>query len=444
MRSFTRSHLGLALAVLLVPGCTAQTPTPTGAGLSLGVSVSDRAILMTTSAPEGGTFVVRDDAPWAGLPEAARLPAGAAVHLDFFSRKPGGPVPQGANKVWYTDAVPFTVRFVPGAAFAVTDGDAADGLATVTVPQATYDAYVGTTGKPGGTVEVKDPIYFQKATLASVTTKPVWNRLGLRKLPLLAAYRRGDYTLSFAPKGLETGFSMRFVGATASAPLPPVPPSIQALSGPDTVAPGGQAALTAAVADLNADALTYTWSATGPAAATAPTGGATAAWTAPATPGLYHLGLVVRDPYFVSTADPTLPIAVEAPVAAKLGSATGGGWVLKGAKLEKVTFSFNARAQADGSARGTFQLVEGTGKTLVKTNGTVTALAVDGHRAVASGRLADGLTAFRFEAADLGEGAKAIGADTLKVQVDANRDGTYQASETRFAQAIAGGNIQVR
>lgn len=426
--------VSLALLSIIAAGC-AVPGAPDGRFALGGEATPDRQLLGVAASADGGAFAVRADAPWGALTAAAGTPAGA-THLDFLSRKPGTPAPAAPTKVWYTDGVPFEVTFVAASAFAVIDGDASDGKATVGVPAGNWDGYLGTTGKPGGSVAMTDGTYFVRETLASVTAKPEWRRVGVRQLPQPAAWRRGDYKLGFAATGLATGFAMRWGASATAAALPPLPPAIASLAGPDTVVTGTNATLTAKVADPNGDAPALAWSAKAPsgAAANAPTGAASATWAAPATLGTYQLGLAATDAYFTTTANP-LPITVVAPATpaptpTEGPSVNGGGWVLVDGR--KVDLQVQARTRAK-ITDGAVKLTDDAAKKPTRLTGVVAGLGVAKNVATITGKLTDG-RAFTLLVTDGGEGAKAP-ADRVKMAV---------AGAVVLDGALAGGNFQVR
>lgn len=299
-----------------VPMTSPQTQA-VQAPVSPSLPSSKHQIQSIVECPTGGTVIPKPTAPIQPFTAIQKLPTGTSIHLDFQARdvKKNGQLPS-ADKIYFQDGVPFEVQFVEGSAFSVTDADGTDGLVVVQLPKGVYDSYVSTKGEPGGSLGISDPLYFQKQTWASSTGKDSWAHVGVRQFPLPTAYGLGDYRLTFEPKNV-TSFSTRWfllpdAGAT-QPPLPPMPPAIASLSGPDTVGPGETAALQATVTDANQDLLTYRWTTTLPTGEVAPgnpVGDATATWTAPRPSGTYQISLSVEDPYYATIVCNPLTITV--------------------------------------------------------------------------------------------------------------------------------------
>lgn len=273
-----------------------------------------RRIQTVIECPDAGEASPRPGLSPAPFEQVAKLPTGSSLHLDFKARKhlDKGQLPE-ADKLYFEDGVPFDLRFVDGPAFAIVDADGSDGEMVVALPEGYYDAYFGGTGKPGGTLTVSEPMFFQSQTARIAAGQDAWSRIGIRKLPEPGGY--GDYVVRLSPQGL-TGLSGRWFPLDAAEvpvpPVPPTPPSVTQLSGPDQAQPGATVTVNATVNDLNHDPLTYIWSATNPdgSAASAPSGEASATWSAPKTAGTYWLSLTVEDPYFSTKTCQPLPVVV--------------------------------------------------------------------------------------------------------------------------------------
>lgn len=282
------------------------------------LSLSHRRIQSVVECPDGGAVISKPNAPLQTFTSVDKLPTGTALHLDFMARGPkqNGHVPS-ADKIYFQNDVPFEIQFKEGPAFAVTNADGSDGLVVVELPKGVYDSYVSTKGEPGGSLGISDPLYFLKETWASGTGKESWAHVGVRQLPFPTTFGLGDYRLRFEPRNL-TSFSTRWFQVTGAAatqpPLPPMPPAIASLTGPDTVGPGETATLQAAVTDANGDPLTFRWSTTLPTGEVVsgnPVGDATAIWTAPRPSGTYQVSLTVEDPYYSTTV--CRPLALTVP-----------------------------------------------------------------------------------------------------------------------------------
>lgn len=322
--------LASSCAALLLASCAAPKapPSVTPAGTS---SLKAREQPSRPHSPirtqsladcEGGLVTVKATAPFSPLDTVTQLPAGEHFRLDFMAGGPKDRVPQ-ADKIWFASGVPLALRWQAGPTFAILDPDGRDGTALVQVPEGLFDLYLGTLGKPGGSLGVTDALYFLQDTLPSTTGKPRHGRLGLRPLPTPADHRGGDFPLVLTPQSL-TGFTLSLHGVTGGNPgpggqvppelLPPLPPRLLALSGPDTVAPGATASLLASVEDPNGDALVYHWSTTLPDQTVDtgnPAGQGAATWTAPLPAGSYPVSLTVEDAYFSVTA--CAPLMIQVP-----------------------------------------------------------------------------------------------------------------------------------
>jgi hypothetical protein len=312
-RKDSKSHrrsalLGLLSGTLLLSSCAGSSVQPASPSEPSQATVT-RHVQATVDCPDGGAVTPKQGVPLQPLTPVSKLPTGTSIHLDFKAHDGGAPA---ADKVYFTPNTPFEVRFVQGTDFAVLDGDASDGLAVVQLPAGTYDGYVGTSGKPGGSLGIQDPIYIEGGSWSSSTGKGDWASLGLRQLPLDSTYGLGDYRLRFDPQKVNQ-FSARWFNVTGSGvvpPLPPLPPKITQLSGPDQVPPGGTGTVTATVSDANGDALTYHWTTTTPDGTVVSGNPANGQWTAPLPAGTYMVDLSVEDGYFTTTACQSLPIVV--------------------------------------------------------------------------------------------------------------------------------------
>lgn len=409
----------LALLAALVAGCAAPASTPEAPTFALGApapaapapAAEPWQLLATASSPTGGVVTELENAPHQVFPQLADPPAGG-TQLDFVPRKAGAPAPVGPLKVWYMDTIPFEITFKAGATFAVTDPDATDGMAAATLPAGVWDGAFGATSVQGGYMGVHDQAFFYRESVGNGGVKPVWRHVGRRTIPQPAAWRRGDYKLAFAPYGLATGFALRWKRTTLAPALPPLPPAIRALTGPNTVVPGETAALAAVVVDPNGEPPMLSWYAIGPnnEAAGLPSGLVAATWKAPAVYGAHRIGLVATDRHFRTVATPMLPIAVVAPAGDK-ATATGGGWIV--ADGRKVMVDLRARVRADNVAEGLFRTEDATGKPPLRVSGRLSALKVAKGVATTTGLLVDGRD-LAIAATDGGEGAP----DTLVVKID--------------------------
>jgi hypothetical protein len=436
-------HPAIALALILA-GCASPAAGP-DARLTLSMAEGERAVLGVIQPPDGGEAAIRADAPWAALgPDVEKLPPGKTLRIDCFPRDLARQALPQAQAIYYAEGQPFELAIVAGARLAVLDGDASDGQASVAVPQALYRLYLGTSGKPGGSLQVADPIYFQRGAQGSTTGKPAWTPVGTRAIPLDPGFRRGAYRLRLTGSGLTTfsAFLAAPESGVTAAPLPPIAPVVSALSGPDSLFVDQIGTLTASAQDRNGDALGYRWSTTTPAGALLadyPAAGATTAWQA-AAPGRYLVGLTVEDAYFRVTCPQPLAIEVQAALSAS-ASASGGGHVMV-TPTTRREFNFHARLNADGTVDGRVQVAAANARANQYV-GAVQALSVAGRVATMRGVLADGLTPFSAVATDNGEGAAAT-SDRFSFSVDANRNGRVDAGEQILNHAIAGGNVQVR
>lgn len=421
-------------------GCAAPAAGP-GPSLGLDATLPERQVQGTAVQANGGRVEIRPDAPWSAL--GAPVSAGAlgqALVVECFPRDLGKQALPAADKVYYADGTAFELKITRGATLAVTDGDASDGKAAVTVPAGQYALMLGTIGKPGGSLEVTDPIYFQRGTVPSDTGKPTWTPLGGRALPLDAAYRRGDYTLQLTGNSL-TSFRVILAAAAGPAPMPPVPPFITSFSGPDELVVNQSGRFVGVASDMNGDAVTYRWAAVEPGGACRFAGFTSEPfqnWSAPKA-GLYELGLSVFDDYFVTRPESRLPVKVVA--ATQKHHVNGGGWVMLGGA--KKNMQVQAKLMTDGKATGTVHADDPAAKT-GRFVGKVAAMTVEGTRAVLTGTLSDNKTRFQAEVRDLGEGKKAQAPDHFRFAIDRNGDGAFTGSEWLYDHALGGGNLQVR
>jgi hypothetical protein len=314
---FRQSLVGALSGTLLLSCASPVPPSPTAEPEATG----KRQVLATVACPGGGEVTPMPSASPAPLAPVAKLPAGSGIHLDFRAQTAGAPA---SGKISYVDGAPFTVRFVDGARFEVIDADARDGEAVVQLPAGIYDGYMGTSGKPDGQLGIEDPIYRLSDTWFSTGGKRDWAHLGLRRMPLAASYGLGDYRLTLDPQGISQ-FTARWFPVDdpgAAAPVPPLPPAIAGLSGPDQVQPGAVGTISADVTDPNGDALTYTWTTTGPDGQVVSGNPVNGQWTAPLAAGTYRIGLTVTDGDFATSACEPLPIVVPnvCPAAAAAGT----------------------------------------------------------------------------------------------------------------------------
>ncbi len=127
--------------------------------------VPRRRLQTVVECPDAGTVVPKPGISPAPFEQVDKLPTGSSFHLDFKVRPSTGKgqVP-AADKLYFVDDVPFDLKFVEGPAFKVIDSDGSDGEVVVAVPDGYYDAYFGATGKPGGTLTVGEPMFFQQQT----------------------------------------------------------------------------------------------------------------------------------------------------------------------------------------------------------------------------------------------------------------------------------------
>lgn len=300
-----QSLVGALSGTLLLSCASPVPPAPTSEPEATG----KRQVLATVACPGGGEVTPMPGASPAPLAPVAKLPTGSGIHLDFRAQTAGTPA---SGKISYVDGAPFTVRFVEGARFEVVDADARDGEAVVQLPAGIYDGYMGTSGKPDGELGIEDPIYRLSDTWFSTGGKRDWAHLGLRRMPLTASYGLGDYRLTLDPQGISQ-FTARWFPVDdpgVAVPVPPLPPAIAGLSGPDQVQPGDSASLSADVTDPNGDALTYSWTTTGPDGQVMSGNPANGQWTAPLAAGTYRIGLTVTDGDFSTTVCEPLPIVV--------------------------------------------------------------------------------------------------------------------------------------
>lgn len=385
----------LALAAVLASSCASppiassgQAPAAAPSSAPAAAAAPVRHVQSIIECPDAGDVVPKPGASSAPFEQVDKLPTGQAFHLDFKARKAMGNTPE-ADKIYFEDDTPFDVRFVEGPDFQVIDKDASDGAVVVQVPAGYYDTYLGTTGKPGGSVTVGEPTFFQAQTIASSSGQDSWSHVGLRQLPNTGSY--GDYRIHLEPKNV-TGISGRWYSVPASdvptPPIPPLPPQLSQLSAPDQAMPGETVSVTATVTDPNNDITGYAWSTTYPDGHTAadnPVGDATATWTAPFEAGTYLVNLAVDDPYFTTKSCQPLPIVVpnlcpEASVAGDDTAQPGASVTLTGtatdANHDALTWSWTATGGTVSPAAGA-----STTWTAPTTAGTytLTGTADDGH-----------------------------------------------------------------
>lgn len=208
----------LVLMLGVMTGCAAMPDCPQSDALETNGAQAQRHLL--AAFPGGSVATPAPVVTFSTLEVAQTVPAGA-TRLDFFSRKPDGPLPAAPNKVWFRDGQSFELTFVPASSLTVLDADAADGRAIIGVPDGNWQGFIGTTGKPGGFVDVLDPTFYLRDSIDSTTTKPVYRKVGVRALPQPPAWGKGDYKLSLKPAGLETGFVM-FWAPTSAQPATPI------------------------------------------------------------------------------------------------------------------------------------------------------------------------------------------------------------------------------
>lgn len=397
MPRLNRAALLLTSGALFVSSCyqAPQTPlanssrgptAPLLAQTSSGIT-SQRRVLSTIDCPDGGSVTPKADAPTQVPQRVTKLPNGSAFHLDFKERRTDST--PSSDKIWFADQTPFEIRFQEGSAFSVLDGDATDGIAEVQLPSGLYDTYVSTAGKPGGSVVVSDPLYFMRDTVGSGTGKGDWAHLGVRALPMPGSFGGGPFVLKFEPQGL-TAFTSRLFTATDPAttpPVPPLPPKVTQLTGPDEVAPGATGSLSATVSDPNGDALVYRWTTTTPTGEVIsdnPAGGQTAVWTAPLPSGTYQVGLTVEEAYYSTTL--CAPLTIQVPNICPKATLSGpNGSTLPGSVNSGSTLTLTAHGEdANGdplswrwtSGGGTLQANGATATwTAPSTSGDVTVSA---------------------------------------------------------------------
>ncbi len=311
--SFLRnsSLIGVAGSLMLVgcatPAVVKVEPATTATGAS---QVASYSLQGTATNPASESFTIKANAPITPFEAVAGLPEGETLQLGFKAAKSNGKA--GRFQIVYAEGLAFDLTFVSATSFEVIDGDATDGKATVQVPSGSYDVYTKANGGKNGSVAASDPLYFQAGSLASTGDRG-WAHVGVRSLPFSYSKVLGEYRLSFQASGV-TGFNAALVTSGAAAQVPPLPPSILSLTGPDSVKAGKTADVVAAIEARAADALTYTWSTTDPAGVTTlgnPVGDTNAVFTAPSVTGQYQIGLRVENAYFSTQAAQPLSMTVQ-------------------------------------------------------------------------------------------------------------------------------------
>ena len=109
-----------------------------------------------------------------------------------------------------------------GGRLVITDNDATDGEARVSMPSGVFDGYIQTRGQPNNFITYQDPLYYVKQDLGRETSKPIWWRIGKRVFPIPADWHNDDgvsYILTLTNSGI-TNVSTRWYPTSGEPDYP--------------------------------------------------------------------------------------------------------------------------------------------------------------------------------------------------------------------------------
>jgi len=118
----------------------------------------------------------------------------------------------------------FKVIFTGGGGrLTITDNDATDGEARVSIPSGRFDGYLQNRGEPNNKITYEDKLYYIKQEISRDKGQPVWWRIGKRELPIPTDWHSDDgasYVLTITNAGV-TNISTRWYPTTEESDIPP-------------------------------------------------------------------------------------------------------------------------------------------------------------------------------------------------------------------------------
>ena len=110
-----------------------------------------------------------------------------------------------------------------GGRLVITDNDATDGEARVSMPSGKFDGYLQNRGEPNNKITYEDKLYYVKQEISRDKGQPVWWRIGKRELPIPSDWHNDDgtsYVLTITNAGV-TNISTRWYPTTEESDIPP-------------------------------------------------------------------------------------------------------------------------------------------------------------------------------------------------------------------------------
>jgi len=118
----------------------------------------------------------------------------------------------------------FKVIFTGGGGrVVITDNDATDGEARVSMPSGRFDGYLQNRGEPNNKMTFEDKLYYIKQDIARDKGQPVWWNVGKRELPIPLDWHSDDggaYVLTITNAGV-TNISTQWYSTQEAADIPP-------------------------------------------------------------------------------------------------------------------------------------------------------------------------------------------------------------------------------